>query len=105
MRCCPRFGLATVLTVLITTQTGTRITFAIGSSFVPGELSYQRVDGVLLRDFTIYDAELTLELENSDPLTLSFERFNLRWRPWELLDQAATYPQYRLDQCRATVAK
>ena len=42
---------------------------------------------MLLRDFTIYDAELTLELENSDPLTLSFERFNLRWRPWELLDQ------------------
>ncbi|RUO18821.1 translocation/assembly module TamB domain-containing protein [Aliidiomarina haloalkalitolerans] len=79
--------IATVLTVLLTSQTGTRITFAVGSSFVPGELNYQRVEGVLLRDFTIYDAELTLELENADPVTLSFERFNLRWRPWELLDK------------------
>lgn len=78
---------ATAVTVLLTTQTGTRLSFGIASTLVPGELSYQRVEGVLLRDFSVYGAELTLELEDSDPIRVSFDYFNLRWRPWELLER------------------
>lgn len=78
---------ATVLTLLLTTQTGTRASFAMAAWFVPGELEYEKVEGTLLRDFTVTNLSLQMPFADNENLTLNLGHLHVRWRPWALMDR------------------
>ncbi|MGX5914922.1 translocation/assembly module TamB domain-containing protein [Aliidiomarina sp. Khilg15.8] len=72
--------LMTVTMLLLSTETGSRLTLHSANKILPGELSWEELDGDLISDISFTQlgyqhAEMNIQLQD----------LTLRWRPWRLL--------------------
>ncbi|RUO18769.1 hypothetical protein CWE08_11100 [Aliidiomarina iranensis] len=70
----------TGVTLLLTTHTGGRLTLYAAEQVLPGDFTYDRWQGAILRDFEITD----LRYRNGET-NIEVDYLQLRWRPWQLL--------------------
>lgn len=72
--------LLTLVTLLLTTQTGGRVSLYVAEKSLSGSLEYGSWQGTILRDFEINDLRY-----RDGEIDIEIDYLQLRWRPWQLL--------------------
>jgi translocation and assembly module TamB len=70
----------TLLMLLLNTEPGTRLTLRAASGVIPGELTWEGLEGDLLNELSF--AQLSYEQDGTD---VQLQDLYLQWRPWRLL--------------------
>ncbi|WP_194757442.1 translocation/assembly module TamB domain-containing protein [Aliidiomarina indica] len=92
--------IATLMTLVLTTELGNRALLSQAHHFVPGELEYGEYSGALLRDFTLRDVRYR---DSNQDIDIEVGDIHLRWRPWELLARKLHIRDFSADYIRIAV--